>query len=61
MLKKGSKVKFLGETNWAYEKGKIYEVCGYDSDLDAWGVMSDSGEVYVVGAEDLEEVEAQDD
>ena len=56
MLKKGSKVKYLGETNWAYENGKIYEVYGYDRELDAWGVMSEVGEIYALGEEDLEEV-----
>ena len=56
MLQKGSKVKYLGETNWAYENGKIYEVYGYDRELDAWGVMSEVGEIYALGEEDLEEV-----
>jgi len=57
MLHKGSKAKYIGETNGAFEKGKIYEVRGYDRELDAWGVMSDLDEVYAVGEEDLEEVE----
>lgn len=57
MLRKGSKAKYIGETNGAFEKGKIYEVRGYDRELDAWGVMSDLDEVYAVGEEDLEEVE----
>ena len=56
MIKVGSKVKYVGETNGAYEKGKIYEVQGYDKDLDAYGVMSDLDEVYCVAPEDLEEV-----
>ena len=56
MLKKGSKVKYVGETNGAYENGKIYEVVGYDSELNAYGVMSDLGEAYCVSEDDLEEV-----
>jgi len=56
MIKKGSKVKYIGETNGAYENGKIYEVKGYDAELDAYGVMSDLDEVYCVAKEDLEEV-----
>ena len=56
MLKKGSKVKYLAESNWAYTNGEIYEVKGYDSELDAWAVMSEVGEIYVVGEADLEEV-----
>lgn len=56
MIKKGSKVKYIGETNGAYEHGKIYEVRGYDKELDAYGVMSDMDEVYCVAKEDLEEV-----
>lgn len=57
MLQRGSKVKYIGETNGAFENGKIYEVKGYDRELDAWGVMSDMDEIYAVGEEDLEEVE----
>lgn len=56
MLQRGSKVKYIGETNGAFENGKIYEVKGYDRELDAWGVMSDMDEIYAVGEEDLEEV-----
>ena len=56
MIKKGSKVKYVGETNGAYENGKIYEVRGYDKELDAYGVMSDLDEVYCVAKEDLEEI-----
>ena len=55
-MHKGSKVKYLGESNWAFKNGKTYEVMGYDEELDAWGVKSDSGEVYAVGEDDLEEV-----
>ena len=56
MLKVGSKVKYIGETNGAYENGHIYEVVGYDSELDAYGVTSDLDEVYCVSENDLEEV-----
>ena len=56
-IKTGSKVKYLGDTNWAYEKGKIYEVVGYDEELEAYAVLSDAfGNAYCVGPEDLEEV-----
>lgn len=58
MLQKGSKVRYTGETTWAYEKGEIYEVCGYDRELDAWAVMSKDGEnAYAVAEDDLEEIE----
>ena len=40
IIKAGSMVRYLAESNWAYEKGKIYEVCGYDEELGAWAVMS---------------------
>lgn len=56
MIQKGSKVKYVGESNWAYTNGEIYEVYGYDPELDAYGVMSDVDEIYAVGEEDLEEV-----
>lgn len=56
MLEAGKKVKYVGETNGAYTNGNIYEVYGYDEELDAWGVMSDLDEIYAVGEEDLEEV-----
>ncbi len=56
-IKIGSKVKYLGDTNWAYEKGKIYEVVGYDEELEAYAVLSDAfDEAYAVGPEDIEEV-----
>lgn len=55
-FKKGDKVKYIGETNGAYENGKIYEVRGYDKELDAYGVMSDLDEVYCVSESDLEAV-----
>lgn len=56
MIEKGSKVKYVGETNGAYTNGEIYEVYGYDDELEAYGVMSDLDEVYCVGEEDLEEI-----
>lgn len=56
MIKTGSKVKYIGETNGAYENGQIYEVRGYDEELGAYGVMSDLDEVYCVAPKDLEEV-----
>jgi len=34
-IQAGSKVKHLAETTWAYKKGKIYVVCGYDREFDA--------------------------
>ncbi len=56
-IKIGSKVKYLGDSNWAYENGKIYEVVGYDEELEAYAVMSDAfGEAYAVGPDDLEEI-----
>lgn len=57
MLEAGKKAKYIGETNDAYTKGEIYEVYGYDEELDAWGVMSDLDEIYAVSEEFLEEVE----
>ena len=56
-MRKGSKVKYLGEDNWAYDKGGIYKVAGYDEELDAWAVIAKNGEMYAVGEDDLEEVE----
>ena len=56
MIKEGSKVKYIGETNGAYENDKIYEVHGYDEELEAYGVMSDLDEIYCVAPEFLEEV-----
>ena len=56
MLEAGKKVKYIGETNWAYTKGKVYTVEGYDRELDAWGIKSDDGDIYAVGEDDLEEV-----
>ena len=55
-MERGSKVKYLGETSWAYTHGKIYEVAGYDSELDAWCVINEDGEIYAVSEDDLEEV-----
>lgn len=56
-IKIGSKVKYLGDSNWAYENGKIYEVVGYDEELEAYAVLSDAfDEAYAVGPEDLEEI-----
>lgn len=58
MLKAGKKVRYKGESNWAYDKGGIYELKGYDRELDAWAVLSKDGEnAYAVGEDDLEEVE----
>ena len=49
MLRAGVKAKYTGESNWAYENGKVYEVLGYDEDFDAWAVEADDGEAYLVG------------
>jgi len=56
MLEAGKKVRYLGESSWAYTKGEIYEVMGYDRELDAWGVKANNDEVYAVGEDDLAEV-----
>ena len=56
MLEAGKKVKYTGESNWAYTNGEIYEVIGYDRELDAWGVKANNDEIYAVGEDDLEEV-----
>ena len=56
-MERGSKVKYLAESNWAYTQGEIYVVEGYDRELDAWAVRADNGEIYAVGEADLEEVE----
>ena len=56
MLEAGKKVKYIGESNWAYENGKTYEVLGYDREMDAWAVEADDGEAYLVGEDELEEV-----
>ena len=61
MLKKGSKARYLGETTWAYENGKIYEVVGYSEELDAWGVKSEYEDAYMVAEENLEEVSEESD
>ena len=53
MMKEGCKVEYIGETNGAFTKGKIYTVEGYDEELDAYGVASDLDEVYCVAKEDL--------
>lgn len=57
MIEAGKKVRYKGESNWAYENGETYEVLGYDRELDAWAVMSKDGEnAYAVGENELEEV-----
>jgi len=56
MLEAGKKVKYLGESNWAYTNGETYTVEGYDRELDAWAVRANNGELYAVGEDDLVEV-----
>ena len=56
ILKEGTKVKYIGETNSEYTKGKTYEIYGYDDELEMYGVKSDSGEIYCVDGEDLKVV-----
>ena len=56
MLKAGRKVKYLGDSNWAFTKGEIYIVEGYDEELDAWGIRANNDEIYAVGEDDLEEI-----
>lgn len=58
-IKIGSKVKYLGETTWAYENGKTYEVVGYDEELEAYAVMSEYDEAYCVAPDDLEEIKVR--
>lgn len=56
-IKKGTKVKYIGKTNGAYTNGEIYEVVGYDKELDAYGVMSELDEAYCVSKDSLQIVE----
>ena len=56
-IKKGSLVKYIGESNWAYTKGGTYEVVGYDKELDVYGVKSnEDGEAFCLGEDVLEVV-----
>ena len=56
MFKAGDKVRYLGPDLVTYETGKIYEVTGYDKELDAYGVMSELGESYYLGDEYLQDL-----
>lgn len=57
MIKAGDKVRYIGPDYVAYETGKIYEVLGYDEDLDAYAVMSELDEAYMIGIEFIEEID----
>ncbi len=59
MIKVGDKVRYMGPDLVAYETGKIYEVTGYDEELDAYGVMSELGESYLLGKLDLQELKEE--
>ena len=59
MIKVGDKVRYVGPDLVAYETGKIYEVTGYDEELDAYGVMSELGESYLLGKLDLQELKEE--
>ena len=61
MIKAGDKVRYVGPDLVAYKTGKIYEVTGYDEELDAYGVMSELGEAYCLGEADLEEISEDDE
>lgn len=56
MIKVGDKVKYVGPDMVTYETGKLYEVTGYNKELDAYQVMSELDEAYYLSASDLEEV-----
>lgn len=55
-FKKGDKVKYVGPDLVAYEKGKLYEVVGYNKKFDMYGVMSELDEAYMLPDDVLEEV-----
>ena len=57
MIEAGKKVRYTGEDSWAYDHNGIYEVLGYDEELDAWAVVSKTGDAFAVGEADLEEIE----
>ena len=61
MMKAGDKVRYVGPDLVAYETGKIYEVTGYDEELDAYAVMSELDEAYLLAAENLEEIQQPQD
>ena len=61
MIKVGDKVKYVGPDLVAYETGKIYEVVGYDKELDAYAVMSELDEAYLLAVENLEEIQQSED
>jgi len=56
MIKKGSKVKYIGPDMVAYENGKIYTVESYDEKLDMYEIMSELDETYFLPKDVLEEV-----
>lgn len=56
MIKVGDKVKYVGPDMVTYETGKLYEVTGYNKELDAYQVTSELDEAYYLSASDLEEV-----
>lgn len=53
-FKKGEKVKYVGPDLVAYEKGKLYEVVGYNKTFNMYGVMSELDEAYMLPEEVLE-------
>lgn len=57
MIEAGKKVRYIGEDSWAYDHNGIYEVLGYDEELDAWAVVSKTGDAFAIGEADLEEIE----
>lgn len=61
MIKVGDKVRYVGPDLVAYETGKIYEVVGYDKELDAYAVMSELDEAYLLAVENLQEIQQSED
>lgn len=55
MIRVGSKVKYVGPDTIAYQKGKDYEVTGYDDELDLYEVMSELDESYLLDKKVLKE------
>ena len=56
MIKIGDSVRYIGEDTIIYEPGHIYEVTGYDEELELFQIMSEADVPFLMDIRLFEEI-----
>ena len=59
-MKIGDYVRYTGEDTIIYQPGRLYQIVGYDEELDLYAFMSEADVAYLMPETLFEEVQEED-